>query len=142
MGIYITFVYDLLRIARNVWPHHSFFVAVEDLGFWIYCGGKVFLLMYRESNGSLRWFAVMGALVGMLLYKRSVSKFFVKYVSLFMNRLFAPIKKIGSIPVKKIIQIKNHAVFCRMKRRSMKQLVKKRKNNGQKKSCVSEKTAK
>lgn len=142
MGIYIPFVYDIFRIFRNVCPHHSFFIAVEDLGFWIYCGGKVFLLMYHESNGSLRWFAVMGALVGMLLYKRCVSKFFVKYVSIFMNRLFAPIKKIGSLPIKGIMQIKNHAVFCKMKRRRMKQLGKKRKNNGQKKSCVSKKTTK
>ena len=54
MGIFITFVYDLLRIFRRVAPHGQFLVSLEDLAFWVYCGGEVFLLMYRESNGTLR----------------------------------------------------------------------------------------
>lgn len=82
IGIYITFVYDLLRILRRVVPHSSFWVSVEDLAFWIYCAGKVFLLMHHESDGTLRWFAVLGALVGMLLYRKTVGALFVKYMSL------------------------------------------------------------
>lgn len=99
MGIFITFVYDILRILRRVIPHNSFFVSLEDLGFWIYCGAEVFLLMYHESNGTLRWFAVFGALAGMLLYKKLVSPFFVKYVSLLLGRLlkiiFKPLSFLG-----------------------------------------------
>ena len=86
MGIFITFVYDLLRIFRRVVPHRGFFVSAEDLFFWIYCGGEVFLLMYHESDGTLRWFAVLGALAGMFLYRKLVSPYFVKYVSLVLNR--------------------------------------------------------
>jgi hypothetical protein len=82
IGIYITFVYDLLRILRRVVPHSSFWVSVEDLAFWVYCAGKVFLLMHHESDGTLRWFAVLGALVGMLLYRKTVGALFVKYMSL------------------------------------------------------------
>lgn len=82
LGIFITFVYDILRIFRRVLPHGDFLVSLEDFFFWIYCGGEVFLLMHRESNGTLRWFAVLGALVGMLLYRQLISPWFVKYVSL------------------------------------------------------------
>lgn len=99
MGIFITFVYDILRILRRVVPHNSFFVSLEDLGFWIYCGAEVFLLMYHESNGSLRWFAVLGALAGMLLYKKWISPVFVKYVSLLLGRalriLLKPLSFLG-----------------------------------------------
>lgn len=87
MGIFISFVYDILRILRRVIPHNGFLISLEDLGFWIYCAAEVFLLMYHESNGSLRWFAVLGALAGMLAYRRLVSGILVKYVSLFLNRL-------------------------------------------------------
>lgn len=87
MGIFITFVYDLLRIFRRVLRHNGFFVALEDLGFWVYCGAEVFLLMYHESNGSLRWFAVLGALVGMFLYKKLISSLFVKYTSLVLCKI-------------------------------------------------------
>lgn len=81
MGVFITFLYDILRIARKVIPHGGFVVSLEDLGFWIYCAIEVFLLMYRLSDGMLRWFAVMGALAGMFCYKKLVSPFFVEYVS-------------------------------------------------------------
>ncbi len=86
MGIFITFVYDIIRIFRRVVPHNSFFVSLEDLGYWIYCGGAVFLLMYHESNGELRWFAVLGAVAGILLYSKTVSVIFVKYTSLVLSK--------------------------------------------------------
>lgn len=81
-GIFITFVYDILRIWRRVAPHGGVLVSLEDLAFWVFCAIHIFRLMHRESNGSLRWFAVMGALAGMLLYKKTVSGQLVRYVSL------------------------------------------------------------
>ena len=94
MGIFITFIYDLLRIFRIVVPHNGFFVSAEDLLFWVYCGGEVFLLMYHESDGTLRWFAILGALVGMYFYIRFVSPLFVKYVSSVLKRLIGLFRKI------------------------------------------------
>jgi len=87
MGVFITYVYDLLRIFRRVISHGAFLVSLEDFVFWVYCGVEVFLLMYHESDGTLRWFAVIGALAGMISYKKLVSPFFVKYVSLILNKL-------------------------------------------------------
>lgn len=94
MGIFITFAYDLLRIFRRVIPHAAFFVSLEDFAFWIYCGAEVFLLMYHEGDGSLRWFAIMGALVGMLLYKKIISGVFVKYTSLVLSKVLKALGKI------------------------------------------------
>lgn len=94
MGIFITFIYDLLRIFRRVVPHNGFFVSAEDLLFWVYCGGEVFLLMYHESDGTLRWFAVLGALLGMLLYRKLVSPFFVKYVSMALSWVLGILRKV------------------------------------------------
>lgn len=94
MGIFITFVYDLLRIFRRVIPHAAFFVSLEDIAFWVYCGAEVFLLMYHEGNGSLRWFAIMGALAGMFLYKKLISGLFVKYVSLALGKALELLGKI------------------------------------------------
>jgi spore cortex biosynthesis protein YabQ len=79
MGVYITFIYDIIRVFRRVFAHGEWLVSLEDIGFWIYCTGKVFVVMYRLSDGMLRWFAVLGALAGMCLYKKFISGFFVKY---------------------------------------------------------------
>lgn len=107
MGIFITFIYDILRIFRRVVPHGSFLVSLEDMGFWIYCAARVFLLMYHESDGTLRWFAVLGALVGMTTYKKLVSPFFVKYMSLLFKKIFSVLGKFGKIlaePFRRILQ--------------------------------------
>ena len=100
LGIEITFLYDILRILRRVFTHGNGMVSLEDIAFWIYCAGKVFLLMFRESNGSLRWFAVLGAVLGMYLYHRTLSPLLVKYVSGFLNMLLNPIHKALRISVR------------------------------------------
>ena len=100
MGIFITFVYDILRIARRVFHHGWFLISLEDLIFWIYCAEEVFMLMYRFSDGMLRWFAVLGALVGMLLYKKLASPFFVKYVSFVLIKVKELLRRILSILLK------------------------------------------
>lgn len=81
MGVFITFVYDVLRICRRVCAHNRFFVSLEDIFFWIFCAVSVFYLMHTQNNGTLRWFAVLGALTGMLVYRKTISPFFVKWVS-------------------------------------------------------------
>lgn len=93
MGVFVTFVYDLLRIFRRVVRHGSFLVSLEDLAFWIYCGTEVFLLMYHESNGTLRWFSVIGAMTGILAYKKLVSPPLVKYASMALTKLLGILRK-------------------------------------------------
>lgn len=86
MGVFITFVYDTFRIWRRVCAHNRFFVSLEDILFWIFCAVSVFYLMHTQSNGTLRWFAILGALTGMFLYKKTISPFFVKWVSMALKK--------------------------------------------------------
>lgn len=103
MGVFITFVYDLLRIFRRVIPHSLFFVSLEDLAFWIFCSVRVFLLLYYESDGTLRWFAILGALTGMLLYRKLFGALLVKYCSMALKKvleLFGKILKVLTKPLR------------------------------------------
>lgn len=93
-GIMITFVYDWLRILRRVILHKQFVVSMEDFFFWVFCAVYVFLWMYRVSNGSMRWFAVAGALFGMYLYKKLISGLLVTYVSRFLNYILRILGKL------------------------------------------------
>ena len=111
LGAYITFVYDWLRIFRRVISHSFIVVSLEDFGFWMYCAVQVFELLYRESNGTLRWFGVLGAALGIFLYKKCFSEFLVKYVSIALCKLLGILRKvIGGIfgflcrPLKKLCQ--------------------------------------
>ncbi len=87
LGIIITFVYDNIRVARRVIPHNTFFVSVEDLFFWIFVAVYIFLLQHRENNGIFRWFSVIGAFVGMILYRRIISGFYIKNMTIVLRKL-------------------------------------------------------
>ena len=87
LGIIITFVYDNIRVVRRVIPHKTFFVSVEDLFFWIFVAIYIFLLQHRENNGVFRWFSVVGALTGMILYRKLVSNFYIKNMTLILRKL-------------------------------------------------------
>lgn len=80
-GICITFVYDWLKIFRNLWKHSNVIVSIEDAIYWIGCSVFVFSVLHQENNGILRWFVVIGAAIGMLIYKTTISRYFVKTIT-------------------------------------------------------------
>lgn len=103
LGISVTVLYDLLRIFRRVVGHSDWLVSLEDFLYWIVVAICVFYMMHKENNGTLRWFAILGAAVGMLLYKKLISRFFVEYVAKalcfllkmlgkFLHVLFTPLR--------------------------------------------------
>lgn len=88
MGIIITASYDGFLILRKLIKHSRLFVSAEDFFFWIVCAGTVFYVLNEESNGTLRWFAVAGAGLGMLLYKKTLSSLIIYIMSTFFQRIF------------------------------------------------------
>ena len=100
MGVVITFVYDWLLILRKLIKHGTFWISVEDFFFWIACGLGVFYMLYRENNGVLRWFTVLGAMVGMLLYKWLISKFFIHIMSTIIYKIMWLLFRVIQIVVK------------------------------------------
>lgn len=105
VGATITFLYDWLRTLRRVIPHRQFAVSLEDLFFWIFCAMHVFLWMYRVTNGGMRWFAVIGALAGMCLYKKLFSTLFVNGTSRILEgilKVLGKVLKIFLCPLRKI----------------------------------------
>lgn len=85
MGLVITFAYDWVLIFRKLFTHGRFFMSVEDFVYWFACG--IGVLLYRENNGILRWFAVVGAALGMLIYKAIIKNRFVNIVSKCIHKI-------------------------------------------------------
>lgn len=80
-GIWGAFFYDGIRIFRRVISHGRFWISTEDFLFWVICTLKGFQIMYEQNTGGLRWFAVLGGVVGVYLYKKIISRFYVTNVS-------------------------------------------------------------
>lgn len=94
LGVFIVFLYDIIRIFRKVIKHTMFLIAAEDFVYWIACSILIFLMMYRENDGVIRWFSVAGVVFGMLVYNYTISPFFTKWISFLLNRIIRGIGKI------------------------------------------------
>ena len=114
MGIAITFVYDFILIGRKIIRHNLFFISLEDFLFWAACAVAVFYMLYKENNGILRWFAVFGAALGMLLYKKIIGTRFVKLISVLIQKEIHIISKILGFIFRPLGWLAKKAMgFCR-----------------------------
>lgn len=99
-GMAITLVYDLLRIARRVITHSSFFVSIEDFLYWIAVAIGIFLLLYYTNDGNLRWVAILVVFFGMLLYKKIFGNNLVIFMSTKINQILHLVVRVIAIPLK------------------------------------------
>ena len=93
-GVFITAVYDGLLVLRKTIPHNPFWTALEDLGFWLFCAIYVFQWLHRESRGMLRWYAVAGALLGMWIYKKTLSELLMRIGVFIMTKVLWLLEKL------------------------------------------------
>lgn len=108
LGAVMTFVYDGWIILRKVFKHSVFWISLQDISFWLVCSLVAFFTLHEQNHGILRWFIVAGAGVGMLLYKYSLSRFYVNYTSKLLQYLVVYIKKIAYFVFKPFIFAKKH----------------------------------
>lgn len=71
-------VYDCLRVFRLLCPHNIVCIGIEDMLYWIYAALMTFSLLYQENDGDIRAYAVVSAFVGMALYQRFISRYYIR----------------------------------------------------------------
>ena len=81
VGVMIAVAYDLLRILRNCVRHNRMAISAEDLVYWVLCAFFIFAVLYCENDGILRWYCVAGAALGMFVYEKTLSPYFVHIMS-------------------------------------------------------------
>lgn len=91
-GALILASYDVLRIFRRVIKHNYFFIAIEDLLFWVITSVFIFAMIYNENNGIIRGFSIMGMALGMVIYHYLLSKFVVKLISELILLILRPFR--------------------------------------------------
>ena len=85
-GNLIYLVYSAIRVVRRIIKHNLFFVSMEDLIFWIGTGIYLFIKIYQTSNGSIRWYFVIGVLAGGILTHFIIFKITKKYIAKWKKR--------------------------------------------------------
>lgn len=63
-GNLICLVYTAIRVFRRIVKHSLFWISMEDIVFWVITGIYLFSEMYRTCSGNIRWYFVIGVLLG------------------------------------------------------------------------------
>ena len=79
-GNVVYLAYCVLRVFRRLIKHNLFWISVEDFLFWVGTGLYLFVAIYQTSNGSIRWYFVVGVLLGGILTHLLVQKIVKKYI--------------------------------------------------------------
>jgi hypothetical protein len=80
-GNLIYLVYSVIRVVRRLLKHNLFFVSLEDLFFWIGTGIYLFIKIYQTSDGSIRWYFVIGVFLGGLFTHLIIFRISKKYIA-------------------------------------------------------------
>jgi len=79
-GNLVYLVYCAIRIFRRMIKHNLFWISLEDALFWIVTGLYLFSRIYQTSNGTIRWYFVLGVLAGGILTHHIIFKITKKYI--------------------------------------------------------------
>ena len=103
VGIIIGILFDIFRILRKSFKTNDIVTYIEDFLFWILTGIIILFSMYKFSNVKLRFFMIVGIIIGTLMYMITFSKYIIN-ISVFIINI---IKRIIIYPfniMKKILK--------------------------------------
>lgn len=115
-GMMLMMGYDVLRLFRWLLPHDRLWWWLEDTLYWCLAAVPAFCLFFYYNEGVIRWYGLLGILLGAVLYETGISipvrGWFGKYANGIRRRL----KKIRD--------------KYRQSRKNRKRFIRKRKNKG------------
>lgn len=76
-GIVLSAAYTQLQIVRSLIRHPFFVIQIEDGIYWICSGIYTFVQIYYTNNGIIRWYYILGIVIGTLIL-RKISVIFKK----------------------------------------------------------------
>ena len=79
-GNFLRLIYCVLQVLRRLVPHRSIWISLEDLAYWIFASGYLFLLLQEISSGIIRWYFVIGLLGGSVITHYFLQKIMGKYI--------------------------------------------------------------
>lgn len=63
-GAVIRLSYQCITCFRGIVKHSALAVAAEDLLYWVGTAIYVFVQIYHTSDGSIRWYFILGSVAG------------------------------------------------------------------------------
>lgn len=114
-GAVLGLFYDVFRVFRVAVPCSKAAIFLQDLLFWFVCAASTFLFLLCCNAGEIRFFLLLGELLGALLYYFTFGVLVMKsaraLVAL-LRRFFAFLFRLVSAPVRFFARLLSRFVNC------------------------------
>ena len=77
-GAFIGLIFDFFRILRKSFKTTNIITYIQDILFWILTGISIIFCMYKFSDGEIRFFMLLGIILGFSLYLLMFSSFIIQ----------------------------------------------------------------
>lgn len=131
VGVLIGVLFDIFRIIRKTIKTNDIITYLEDILFWVLTGIIIIYAMYKFCDGELRFFMMMGIILGTCLYIVTISHYFIK-ISVYIINIIKKIIIYLIIIIFKIIMksfFRPMFIICVNLRKNFKGIVKKNKKS-------------
>jgi len=76
-GMIVYSGYACIRKIRRIIPHKLVIISIEDMVFWAIATIYIFVQFYYTSDGSIRWYQILGIVFGgtfLFLFQNRIEK--------------------------------------------------------------------
>ncbi len=105
-GILLGILFDFFRVFRRTFNTIDIITYLEDILYWILAGIIVLYNIWFFNNGEIRFFMIIGIVMGAIIYSLLFSPILIKIETMILTKLKNIIMffyKIIIIPIEKII---------------------------------------
>lgn len=106
-GMFLGFIWDIYRLLRHYIKLKSAGTAIGDIVYWILSIYIGIQLIFDLSYGNVRFFILMGFMLGALLYFYGISRYILKVLIFIVDTILKVVKQTINlllVPVKFIIR--------------------------------------
>ncbi len=106
-GAAVGVLYDCFRVLRIVFPaaRKSVPVFVMDIIFMLCCGGLFFLFSVIFCRGNIRFYCILGALPGFVMYILTLGNLITKIIRAIVTTVYSALQKVYSSVFVPIVNI-------------------------------------
>lgn len=126
LGFVSAFLYDIFKIIRYIKKQKFITVLILDISYFVILSVVFFCFFLLRTNGEIRAFAMVGAGLGFLLFKLTLSKVisllnkpilkFCEFLKKFLKKLLKPLATMRKIVYNRHIKIKRKLKHCQPKK--------------------------
>ncbi|HCS72437.1 MAG TPA: spore cortex biosynthesis protein YabQ [Clostridiales bacterium] len=96
-GLIIGFLYDCCRMIRKMVRVNVIVTGILDLLFWSVIGVLSFLVLFYVNDGNVRFYTLLGFIIGWILYLLALSPLIMKGLNWIYDTLARLIQWLGKI---------------------------------------------